>query len=66
MEKVIYTVNMEKNIKTVHIKDNPKCYYSNPYNHLDFNTMDELKNEFKRINKSYRKCEICFRNQYKK
>lgn len=62
----MFTVNMEKNIKTVHIKNNSSCYYSKPYTYLDFNTMEELEEYFKQINKTYRKCEICFKNQYEK
>ena len=65
MTKIICTVNMEKNIKTVHKKDNPSCYYSSPYNHVDFNSFDELEKEFKKLNKTFRKCEICFKEQYK-
>ena len=65
MDNIIYTVNMEKNIKTVHIKNNPSCYNSKPYNHMDFNSMEELENAFMKMNKSFRKCEICFKKQYK-
>ena len=65
MEKIIYTVNMQNNIKTVHIKNNPDCYYSKPFNHIDFDSFEDLEIELKRMNKTYRKCENCFPKQYK-
>ena len=56
-----YVVNMEKNIKTLHIKCTPKCYPSKfLYTYIDFDKENEVEEYFIKNNKAYRKCEICF------
>ncbi len=52
-----YVMNMTKNIRTLHKKNNPNCYYSKCfYEYVDFDNLEEVK----KFPKTYRKCENCF------
>lgn len=52
-----YAVNMTKNVKTLHIANNPHCYYSKKmFEFIDFDTLEEARS----YEVKFRECQNCF------